>query len=198
MKVAWDWKRVPFVTALCLAASLLCLASPARAQTALPPFDQRTFEVDGEPFGYSIRAIPVEALSADPGAPLAPTSALETAKLLNRFLAAGRLEDAALLSNSPRRRFEVLRDYKDSIGEEGFKQVFTEYFQPGNKVMAEVEMGSHSLLIWQLRGPERITGQFYVRVEDRVLIDDIPNTSRTQLRRILEAIRTGALRLPAR
>ena len=33
-----------------------------------------------------------------------------------KHLAEGNLEQAAALSNAPKRRFEVLRDYRDAVG----------------------------------------------------------------------------------
>jgi hypothetical protein len=160
------------------------------------PLAEQTVEVDGETLSYSIRPFPAGVNVVDPEAVLAPTSALDTARLLNRYLTAGKVEDAALLSNAPRRRFEVLADYKNAVGDDGFREVFTEYFNPANRLVAEVIMGSHSLLVWYLAQSTRYAGQYYVEVEGKVFIDDVPNPTRTKLRRVLEAIRAGRLTLP--
>lgn len=188
-------------------AALLAFAVPAPAQ----PFAESTIELDGETVRYSIRAFPPGANLVDPAASvestsieptsveptsIEPASALSTAKLLNRHLTSGAIEDAALLSNAPRRRYEVLRDYKASVGDDGFKQVFGEYFYPENRVVAEVAIGAHSLLVWHLREGNRYAGQYYVRIGDRVLMDDAPSEMRGRLRRVLEAIRTGRVPLP--
>src|SRR4051812_32212321 len=82
------------------------------------PLAEQTIEIDGETIRYSIRAFPAGASVVDSDAVIEPVSALDTAKLLNRFLTAGKVEEAALLSNSPRRRFEILTDYKNSVGED--------------------------------------------------------------------------------
>ena len=166
------------------------------SQAVAQPLPEQTIILNGETLRYAIRIFPAGVNVIDPTASLEPVSALATAKLLNRFLTTGHIEDAALLSNSPRRRFEVLRDYKDSVGDDGFKEVFTQYFNPGNHLLAEVIMGSHSLLVWQLGEPKRIAGQYYVTVEGKVLMDDVPNEPRAHLRRVLEAIRSGRLPLP--
>lgn len=173
-------------------AAFTAFAASAFAQ----PFAEQTIELNGQTLRYSIRAFPAGANLIDPAERLEPVSALDTAKLLNRFLTSGNIEDAALLSNAPRRRFEVLRDYKDSVSEDGFKQVYAEYFYPENRVVAEVGVGNHSLLVWHLRAPNRYAGQFYVQIDGKFYVDDRPSPARTALRRLLEAIRDGRLPLP--
>ena len=173
-------------------AAFAACAAGAFAQ----PFAEQTFVLNGATLHYSIRAFPAGANLIDPAAPLEPVSALDTAKLLNRSLTAGNIEEAALLSNAPKRRFEVLRDYRDSVSEDGFKQVYAEYFQPGNRVVAELSMGNHSLLVWHLRASNRYAGQFYVQIDGKFYVDDRPGPSRTALRRLLDAIRAGRLSLP--
>lgn len=181
-----------FATA-CAAALLLSVAAVgAGAQ----PLADHSIEVAGETLHFTIRGFPPNAQHVEPDTPLEPTSALNTAKLLNRFMTAGRLEDAALLSNAPRRRFEVLREYRQAVGEEGFRQVYTEYFLPENRLVAEVTMAGHSLLVWHLKSRDRYAGQYYVRVEGKMLMDDTPGETRTQLARLLDAIRSGKLAIP--
>jgi len=166
--------------------------------SALPqPIAERTIELDGETLRFSVRTFAPDANLGDPATALEPVSALNTARLLGRFLAAGASEDAAMLSNAPRRRFEVLREYHASVGDEGFRKVFAEYFEPGNRIVAELAMGEHSLLVWHLRGADRYAGQYYVRVEGKVLMDDVPSQERVRLRRLLEAVRSGRLLLTA-
>jgi len=172
--------------------AMMALTAPAQSQ----PYAQRTIELDGETIQYSLRTFAPGANVVDPAVPLEPTSALNTAQLLELHLSTGAAEEAALLSNAPRRRFEVLQDYRASVGEDNFKRVYTEYFEPRNRVLAEVAIGEHSLLVWHLRDPNRYAGQYYVRIEGRTLMDDVPSLERARLRRILEAIRTGRLPLP--
>lgn len=173
-----------FVAGLLAAASL-------HAQTE----ETRTLELDGGgSVTYTLRTHPANAHTVRPAGELAPTSALDAAKLLNLHLSAGNIEEAALLSNSPRRRFEVLRDYRESVGEEEFKQVFAQYFDPKNRLLAEIAIGKHHLLIWELKeGATRIAGQYFVEVDGRYLVDDVPNDERTSLRWVLEAYRSGKL-----
>jgi hypothetical protein len=122
-------------------------------------------------------------------------SARQTANRVLRHLVDGDIEQAALLSNAPRRRYEVLREYRDSVGEEEFKRVFGRYFAPDNKLVAEVALGEHRLLVWDLgEAGHRLAGQYYVEVEGKFLMDDVPSEKRTQLRRLLEAYRTGKAR----
>jgi hypothetical protein len=107
-----------------------------------------------------------------------------------RHLAEGKLEEAAALSNAPQRRFEVLRDYRDAVGEEEFKRVFGRYFAPENRLVAEVALGRHRLLVWDLgEAGNRLAGQYYVEVEGGFLMDDVPSAERSELRRVLEEIR---------
>jgi hypothetical protein len=173
-----------------LAAALL-LAAPLHAQ----PEEARTLAIEGgASIAYSLRKYPPDAHLARPAKELAPTSALDTAKLLNLHLAAGDIEEAALLSNSPKRRYEVLRDYRESVGAEEFKRVFAQYLTPANQLVAEIAIDRHRLLVWDLReGATRIAGQYFVDVDGRFLIDDVPNDVRTQLRWVLEAYRSGKL-----
>jgi hypothetical protein len=171
----------------------LCLAGPALAQSA----ESRTLEIDGgRQVAYTLRTFPADAHLRVPAAELAPDSALNAARLLNLHLSTGDIEEAALLSNAPRRRFEVLHEYRESVGEEAFKRVFAQYFSPENRLVAEIAIDAHRLLIWDLReGAMRIAGQFFVEVEGRYLVDDVPNATRAQLRVLLEAYRAGKITL---
>jgi len=158
--------------------------------------ETRTLESEGGArVTYTLRKHAPDAHVLMPAAELAPTSALDAAKLLNLHLSTGDIEEAALLSNSPRRRFEVLQDYRQSVGEEEFKRVFAQYFDPENRLLAEIGIGSHRLLIWLLKDgtpqSSRVAGQYFVEVEGRYLIDDVPNETRANLRRVLEAYRAG-------
>lgn len=119
----------------------------------------------------------------------AAQSARPVAAKLREHLAAGDLEEAALLSTAPRRRFEVLREYRDAVGESEFRRVFGEY--PCTPV-AEVAMGERRLLVWKL--DQGIAGQYYVRIEGRFLLDDAPNPERAELKKLLDAYRAGKLR----
>jgi len=159
------------------------------------PEETRTLELDGGGrITYTLRTHPADAHAARPAGELAPTSALDSAKLLNLHLSAGDIEEAALLSNAPRRRFEVLRDYREAVGAEEFKRVFAQYFYPENRLLAEIGIGKHRLLIWDLKeGANRIAGQYFVEIEGRYLVDDVPNDARTSLRWVLEAYRAGKL-----
>jgi len=169
----------------------LCVATTLRAQTE----ESRTLDLDGGgQVTYTLRTHPANAHMARPAGELAPTSALDSAKLLNLHLSAGDIEEAALLSNAPRRRFEVLRDYRESVGAEDFKRVFAQYFYPENRLLAEIAIGKHRLLIWELKeGETRIAGQYFVEIDGRYLVDDVPNDVRTSLRWVLEAYRAGKL-----
>lgn len=153
-----------------------------------------TLELDGgERIAYTLRRHAPDAHLAQPGKELAPTSALDAAKLLNLHLSTGDIEEAALLSNAPRRRFEVLRDYRESVGEEEFKRVFAQYFIPENRLLGEIGIGRHRLLIWDLKSAGQLAGQFFVEVEGRYLVNDVPGEERNSLRRVLEAYRTGKI-----
>lgn len=180
------WGLTPFFA--------IFIAGALHAQTD----ETRTLEIEGGGLvTYTLRKHPPDAHVVRPAAELAPTSALDAAKLLNLHLSTGDIEEAALLSNSPRRRFEVLLDYRQSVGEDEFKRVFTQYFFPENRLLAEIGIGSHRLLIWQLKdgAPQssQLAGQYFVEVEGRYLIDDVPNATRANLRRVLEAYRAGKI-----
>lgn len=174
---------------------LLLLALSAGAQDR----ETRTLELgDGERIAYTLRTYPADAHVAQPAAALAPTSALNTARLLNLHLSTGDIEEAALLSNSPRRRFEVLQDYRRSIGDDEFRRVFAQYLIPENRLVAEIAIGPHRLLIWELKQipaeqANHLAGQYFVEVDGRYLVDDVPSPARASLRRVLEAYRAGTI-----
>lgn len=178
------------IRAVVFAAGILISSAPY-AQTE----EARTLEVSGgTSVSYTLRKHPADAHLARPAAELAPTSALDAAKLLNLHLSAGDILEAAVLSNAPRRRFEVLRDYRESVGAEEFKRVFAQYLSPQNRLLAEIAIGRHRLLIWDIKdGATRIAGQYFVEIEGRYLVDDVPNDTRTGLRWVLEAYRNGKL-----
>ena len=133
-----------------IAAALLALAFAGAA--AAQSGESRTLELDGGvAVTYTLRTHPPKAHLLVPPATLAPDSALNAARLLNLHLSTGDIEEAALLSNSPRRRFEVLSEYRASVGENEFKRVFAQYFAPQNRLVAEIAIDRHRLLIWDLR-----------------------------------------------
>ena len=154
---------------------LFCLlAGAAHAQ-------ERTIELGVETIRYSLRADPVDG------------GALATARHLARALVAGDIEAASLLSNAPRHRYGVLHAYRDWVGAKEFERVYAQYFSPRSKVVAEITIGRHCLLVWRLDGSDRLAGQFYAEVGDRYLLDDVPSAMRGQLRLLLEAYREGRL-----
>lgn len=163
------------VRARILALVLLAAAFPAGA-------GERVLELDnGEKLSY--RLVDDTERSARP-----------VAMRVLQHLAAGEIEPAALLSNAPRRRYEVLREYRASVGEDEFKRVFGQYFFPENRVVAEVAIGPRRLVIWDLgEAGHRLAGQYYVDVEGKFLLDDAPSEERSQLRRVLEAYRAGKI-----
>jgi hypothetical protein len=121
-------------------------------------------------------------------------SAKPVAAQILRHLAAGELEEAALLSNAPRRRFEILREYRARVGDEEFRRVYGEYLKAQDRVIAEVAIGSRRLIIWNLgEARQRIAGQYYVAVDGKFLMDDVPSNERAKLQRILQAHRAEKL-----
>ena len=117
-------------------------------------------------------------------------SAQPAARELLRRLADGDIEAAARLSNAPERRLEVLRDYRDAVGEAAFKAVYARYFRPANRVLAEAAIGPRRLLIWQLGEEDnQLAGQFFVQVDGQFLLDDVPSEARADLQRVLQHYR---------
>jgi len=122
-------------------------------------------------------------------------SARPVAEKLLRHLAVGDIESAAVLSNAPRRRYEELARYRAAVGDEEFKRVYGRFFAPANRLVAEVAVGAHRLLIWELgEAGRQLSGQFYVEIDGRFLMDDVPGEARMRLRRVLEAYRSGKIR----
>lgn len=122
-------------------------------------------------------------------------SARLASERLLRHLANGQIEEAALLSTAPRRRYEELAKYLDLVGEREFKRVFERYLAAGAPLV-EVAMDRHRLLIWDLaEGVQaRMAAQYFVQIEGRMLLDDVPNETRSRLRQVLEAYRDGRLK----
>jgi hypothetical protein len=112
------------------------------------------------------------------------------ARKLLEHLAAGEIEEAAALSNAPQRRYEVLRDYRESVGEDEFKRVFAQYSAPENLVIAELALGERRLIIWDLgQAAHHLAGQYYVALDGRFVMDDVPSEERSKLRRVLDGYR---------
>lgn len=121
-----------------------------------------------------------------------PESAQPVALQILRYLAAGDIEQAAKFSNAPERRAEVLREFRARIGEEEFKRVYSEYLAPENRVIAEVGLGPRRLLVWRLGSAgDRVVGQYYVRVDNRFVMDDERSAERTELTRALAKYRSS-------
>ena len=157
-------------------------------------FEARELLLDGEPLRFLWRPLAVAAPAAD--AQLVPDSALNTSWLLHRHLAEANIEEAAVLSNAPRRRHAELRRYLNDVGEAAFRKVFGEYFAEGNRPVAEAAIGPYRLIVWYLRGAERLAGEYYVEVDGRYMIDDGPSQTRNQLRVVLNSLRAGMLPAP--
>ena len=122
-------------------------------------------------------------------------SARPAALRILKHLAAGELEAAATLSNAPQRRLEVLRGFRDSVGEEAFKQIFARYFAPENRMVMEAALGRHRLLVWDLGDADhRLVGQYFVEVDGAFLMDDVPSVERRRLQRVLDAERLRSSR----
>jgi hypothetical protein len=117
-------------------------------------------------------------------------SARPTALQILRDLADGRIEDAALLSNAPRRRYETLRDYEQSVGPQEFKRVYGQYFFPENRVVAEIALGPRRAVIWDLgEAGHHLAAQYFVEVEGRFLVDDVPSKERAALQKVVQDYR---------
>jgi len=189
-----NWGQTPFFGKWGLSL-FFCLLLPTAVHAQGE--EARTLALDdGKTIAYMLRLHPADAHMLLPSAELAPTSALNTAKLLNLHLSTGDIEEAALLSNAPRRRFEVLREFRESVGAEEFKRVFAQYLAPGNRLIAEVAIDRHRLLIWDLReGATHFAGQYFVEVDGRYFVDDVPNDTRARLRAVLNAYRAGKIRI---
>lgn len=113
-------------------------------------------------------------------------SAQPVAVQLLTHLAAGRIDEAARLSNEPSRRTEVLRDYIAIVGEAEFRRVYAQYLQPQNKLVAEIAIGPRRLLIWDLQtAGHRLAGQYYIESDGRFLMDDRPGPERFALQQVL-------------
>jgi hypothetical protein len=120
----------------------------------------------------------------------AAESARPVALQILKHLASGDIEAAAALSNAPERRLEVLREFRNSVGEEQFKALFGRYFAPENRILMEAAIGRHRLLVWELGEANRqLVGQYFVEVDGRFVMDDVPSSDRTSLQRVLEAQR---------
>ena len=119
-----------------------------------------------------------------------PNSARAAALEILQHLAEGNLEAAAAMSNAPQRRLEVLRAYRDKVGEEEFRRVYARYFAPENRLIAELAIGPRRLLVWELGDAgHHIAGQVYVESGGKFLLDDVPSRERTELRALLKNYR---------
>ena len=169
---------------------LLCTA-----QASAGADEQRLLELEnGERVSYLLRMHAADAHLLDTSAALQPRSALDTAKLVTRYLSQGRIEDASLLSNAPKARYARLRESFEGWNEADFLRAYGRYFDPANRIVGEVSIDGHRLLMWHLRDTDHLAAFFLVEIEGRLLIDDVPNQTRANLRRVLEAYRAGKLR----
>ena len=152
--------------------------------------EERTLQTgDGRVIRYSV---------IEPATPPGPASAAATALALVRLLSAGRVEDAATLSNAPARRLEVLQDYRASVGEDEFRRIFGRFLQPRNRIAAEVAIGPRRLVIWDLGEAEHhLAAQYFVEADGKFVLDDVPSEARTDLRRVLQAYRKDKAATPS-
>lgn len=165
--------------------ALIALALALCATAAVAQGEDRLLELgNGKTLRYSL----VDSAESHSAA-----SAIDTAWEVLRRLAAGDITEAAALSNAPTRRYEVLRDYQASVGEDEFKRVFAKYFDPENRIVAEIAIGPHRLIVWDLgAAAHHVAGQYYVEVDGRFLMDDVPSETRSSLRSVLQIYRKPA------
>jgi hypothetical protein len=176
---------------------IFLLTLGAHAQTE----EVRTLErEDGSSVSYTLRTYPEGAHLLRPDAKPVPTTALDAAKLIILHLSDGDIEEAALLSTSPRRRYEELVKFRESSGEEQFKRLYSQYFSPENRLIAEIAIDRQRLVLWELLSTDRpgapksiVTGQFFVEVDGQYLLDDRPNETRSRLHSILRDYQSGKL-----
>lgn len=112
----------------------------------------------------------------------AADSARPTAARILQHLAAGDIDAAAALSNAPQQRAELLRAYRDRVGEAEFRRVFAEY--ASRPVVREIAIGERRLVMWDF--DSRLGAQYFVRAGDAFVVDDVPSAERTELRRVFE------------
>lgn len=146
---------------------------------------------DGDRIRYTLRTYPAGAHRIDPAVVLAPTDAISTAKLVTQHLAAGRIEDVSLLSNAPKARYERLRESLTGWTEADFARAYSRYFAPENRFVGDAAIGNHRLVMWYLKDTDYLTGYFLVEMDGKFLLDDIPSETRSKLRQVLEAHRSG-------
>lgn len=169
------------------AAALLLLAALAAGAE-----ETRVLQTeDGAAIRYTLRTFAPDAHLRDSPEESGPTDALGAAKRVTRHLAAGRVEEVSLLSNAPKARFERLQESFNGWSEDDFARAFGRYFAPGNRVVGDVAIGKHRLLMWYLKDTDHLTGYFFVEVDGRLLLDDVPSETRASLRRVLDAHRAG-------
>jgi len=117
-------------------------------------------------------------------------SARDSATRILRLLSRGEIEAAAQLSNAPQQRLEVLRAYRERVGDEEFRRVYARYFEPGNRLMAEAAIGPRRLLVWELgQAGGELAGQFFVEMDGRFVLDDVPHPGRIELQKVLKQFR---------
>lgn len=96
------------------------------------------------------------------------------------------MEAAAALSNAPQRRLEVLRAFRARAGEERLRELFGRYLAHQSRIVMEAAIDRHRLLVWDLGDAgSRLAGQYFIEVDGRFLMDDIPSPERAKLQRVL-------------
>jgi hypothetical protein len=115
-------------------------------------------------------------------------SARPSAERILQHLAAGDIDAAAALSNAPEQRAGVLRAYRDRVGEAEFRRIFAEY--ASRPLVREIAIGDRRLLIWDIG--KQVSGQYFVRVGEKFLMDDVPSEARSDLRRVLNSYRNAS------
>jgi hypothetical protein len=120
----------------------------------------------------------------------AADSARPTADRILSLLAAGDIDAAAALSNAPEQRAELLRAYRERVGETEFRRAFADY--ASHRAVREIAIGDRRLLIWDL-GRQR-SAQYFVRSGNGFVLDDVPSAERDELRRVLAAYRDGRVK----
>lgn len=177
-----------------LATAFACLAvAAAHAQTA---GSQGLKLADGRTVDFTLRTPPPGAVTIPPAGTLAPKDAFDAARLLISDLARGRIEDAALLSNAPKQRYRLLRDAYSGWNAGDYARAYARYFVAPNRIVAEASIGPHHLVLWKLQDIDYLAGYFFMDIDGKTYLDDWPGPTRADLEQLLQAYRSGKLKLP--
>ena len=168
-------------------------AGIAFAQADESPMKELT--VDGVKISYKVKLFEPPTVVTMNEKMLNQSSAVNCSYLLYSKLAKGDINEAAALSNNAAAVKQDYTLYRERIGDEKFKKMFSNYFGGGLSLRYELTIGTRHMLVIHDKEMDMPTAQFYVDDGKKFIVDEKESKEKDQLGKLFNALQDGTLNM---